>query len=403
MKTVILFLLTLFICINAICQNVGIGTSNPVSRLHVADSNVLFTGPASLPATPGLPPISGAGTRMMWYPNKAAFRVGHVITPSHWNEASVGRYSFAAGLNTRAAGQYSFAFGNSTAATGDGASAWGSSSTASGNYAVAMGYNISAPAYASTVVGRYNEIAGTSNQWVETDPLFVVGNGYVLVENGVGTVVRQNAFQVNKNGNAVLNGAIDIKENSRIRGNNVVDGLLDVKGSTLLRGNATVNGQLGVDTINSIKRINANYTSGTTPSLNIVPIGVARISVKYDRGVVFDDCIGTYTNLAGNIITSKSTTCADPTGLASYVRGLFYINQSIANQYTEIVAAPCLEFKNVDGNATAAAVSESLIQVTSKIAWTDGQCYLWVQFTSANIPGTGVYGIEGTVIFYGLN
>jgi hypothetical protein len=57
--------------------NVGIGTTNPLARLQVADSNVLFTGPASVPlSTTSFPPASGAGSRMMWYPQKAAFRVG---------------------------------------------------------------------------------------------------------------------------------------------------------------------------------------------------------------------------------------------------------------------------------------------------------------------------------------
>ena len=60
-------------------QNVGIGTSSPIARLHVADSNVLFTGPASIPVTTTYyPPASGAGSRIMWYPQKAAFRVGFV-------------------------------------------------------------------------------------------------------------------------------------------------------------------------------------------------------------------------------------------------------------------------------------------------------------------------------------
>src|SRR6266404_369571 len=58
--------------------NVGIGTSNPAARLHVADSSVLFSATGIVPGTPGNPPISGAGRRMMWYAGKAAFRVGYV-------------------------------------------------------------------------------------------------------------------------------------------------------------------------------------------------------------------------------------------------------------------------------------------------------------------------------------
>ena len=58
--------------------NIGIGTTVPAARLQVLDSNVVFSASGSLPNTPGDPPIQGAGRRMMWYANKAAFRVGYV-------------------------------------------------------------------------------------------------------------------------------------------------------------------------------------------------------------------------------------------------------------------------------------------------------------------------------------
>jgi hypothetical protein len=60
---------------------VGINTTTPQAMLHVNDSSVVFTGAATLPTNPGNPPVSGVGARMMWYPDKAAFRVGG-ISPS---------------------------------------------------------------------------------------------------------------------------------------------------------------------------------------------------------------------------------------------------------------------------------------------------------------------------------
>lgn len=57
---------------------VGITTTTPYAMLHVKDSSVVFTGQSSLPATPGNPPLSGSGLRMMWYPGKASFRAGQV-------------------------------------------------------------------------------------------------------------------------------------------------------------------------------------------------------------------------------------------------------------------------------------------------------------------------------------
>ena len=75
--------------------NVGIGTITPNARLHVSDSNVLFTGPLTIPGTTTYyPPASGPGSRMMWYPQKAAFRVGFVDDDKQWNKDSIGLYSF---------------------------------------------------------------------------------------------------------------------------------------------------------------------------------------------------------------------------------------------------------------------------------------------------------------------
>jgi hypothetical protein len=80
---------------------IGINTTSPAAMLHVRDSNVVFTGPATLPATPGNPPVSGQGVRMMWYPNKAAFRAGYV-NATNWNRDSIGDFSFSAGNDSKA-------------------------------------------------------------------------------------------------------------------------------------------------------------------------------------------------------------------------------------------------------------------------------------------------------------
>src|SRR5690348_17035476 len=76
---------------------VGINTTTPSAMLHVKDSAVVFTGATTLPVTPGNPPVSGAGTRMMWYPDKAAFRVGKIVS-NYWDKDSIGDYSFAGGF-----------------------------------------------------------------------------------------------------------------------------------------------------------------------------------------------------------------------------------------------------------------------------------------------------------------
>ena len=237
--------------ISAQTGNVGIGTTTPLARLHVADSGVVFTGSATLPASPGNPPVSGPGARMMWYPQKAAFRVGSVDA-AKWNKDSIGLNSFATGFNTRANGNYSTSMGFNTSAFGSFSTSMGSgtiasgdystslgrntiasrdfstsmglgtiasgsqstsmgggtiasgfistsmgfSTTASGDYTTSIGLETVARAYASTVLGMYNDSVATSSKIsrVATDPVFMIGNG-------TSDANRSNAMTVLKNGN----------------------------------------------------------------------------------------------------------------------------------------------------------------------------------------------------------
>ncbi len=241
--------------------NVGIGIVTPLARLHVADSSVVFTTATILPFPAGPPPISGAGTRMMWYAEKGAFRAGTVKTDeiygdgsTNWDKDNVGTNSFAAGFNTKAYGAYSTALGyqsqaddGSTAlgfvtkasggwstamgyqsqalgtyataigwgayatggqsataigfggwAAGDASTAMGYKTRAAGAASTAMGDSTNSRAYNSLSIGRYNDTtSSTPNSWVDTEPLLYVGNGN-------GNATRHNAMVVYKNGNMVL-------------------------------------------------------------------------------------------------------------------------------------------------------------------------------------------------------
>jgi hypothetical protein len=204
---------------------VGINTTLPEAMLTVRDSSVLFTGPLNPQNTPGAPPVSGGGTRMMWYPNRAAFRAGNVSS-TEWNQNNIGVYSFAGGWNTKASGLASTAFGDGANASGLGATAFGPSTAsgiyslalgnftiASGNMSVTMGEFTRAPGgasvsmgiqtiakpYASFVIGRYNDTTSISSlAWNDADPLFIIGNG-------TASNIRSNAMTVLKNGKVGIN------------------------------------------------------------------------------------------------------------------------------------------------------------------------------------------------------
>ena len=137
----------------------GINTSSPQAMLHVKDSRVLFSGTEILPASPGDPPVSGAGSRMMWYPDKAALRAGIVdYLPTVWDKDSIGRNSFATSSNTKARGNYSTAMGTSTVASGIQSMAIGASNIASGNVSFASGGFTTASGAGATTFG-YNTTA----------------------------------------------------------------------------------------------------------------------------------------------------------------------------------------------------------------------------------------------------
>ena len=104
-------------------------------------------------------PISGAGTRLMWYPRMAAVRAG-IVSGTQWDAASVGSASAAFGANTTASGVWSFAAGTNSFATGMGSFAMGSLSIASGHYSAAVGYQAKASNYASISMGEKTQADG---------------------------------------------------------------------------------------------------------------------------------------------------------------------------------------------------------------------------------------------------
>ena len=84
-------------------------------------------------------PAAGAGTRLMWYPARGAFRVGSV-EGEQWDLSNIGLHSFAAGNNAVASGDNSIAMGLRARTTRGSAFAVGEDVTASAAASVALGY-----------------------------------------------------------------------------------------------------------------------------------------------------------------------------------------------------------------------------------------------------------------------
>lgn len=114
----------------------------------LSDGSFLARGAANV----GPIPVSGSGTRMMWYAAKGAFRAGYV-SGAKWDDPSVGILSTALGIDTVASGIYSTAFGAGTSASAAFSSALGRNTTASASGSTAMGDNTTASGTMSTAMG----------------------------------------------------------------------------------------------------------------------------------------------------------------------------------------------------------------------------------------------------------
>ncbi|MEK7113205.1 MAG: tail fiber domain-containing protein, partial [Patescibacteria group bacterium] len=150
--------------------NVGIGTTAPVTKLHLGGDGSIFAN-----GNVGSGFILGgggeAGTMMLWYARKASFRSGI----GRWSDSTIGKYSFATGFLT----------------------------TANGERSVAMGDNTNANSHVSVALGRYNVGGGASDVWNSADPLLEVGIG-------VDSDNKANALTILKNGNVGIGTATPV-------------------------------------------------------------------------------------------------------------------------------------------------------------------------------------------------
>jgi len=110
----------------------------------------------------GAIPATGAGTRLMWYPGKGAFRAG-VVLGAQWDDPSVGGLSVAAGLNATASGPISTAIGDQVTASGPGSTAIGTETAASGNESTALGSHTTASGSFSTAMGANTTASGVTS------------------------------------------------------------------------------------------------------------------------------------------------------------------------------------------------------------------------------------------------
>jgi hypothetical protein len=118
----------------------------------------------------GIIPFTGAGERLMWHPNKAAFRAGSIGSAgTQWDDPSTGYYTWAGGYNTISLGLASLAMGYQSQAMGSYSNALGYSANADGTGAVALGYRVTADADYSVAIGQRASTNGHAGAIVLSD------------------------------------------------------------------------------------------------------------------------------------------------------------------------------------------------------------------------------------------
>ncbi|WP_299440124.1 tail fiber domain-containing protein [uncultured Aquimarina sp.] len=182
--------------------------------------------------------ITGANdnSRMFFDKSLSAFRAGlNIDTFTGFEQSNLGQGSAGFGANNTASGWYSATFGvlnnsqglysltagDSNTASNTSTVAMGRSNTASGAYSVALGIGNTASGSRTVTLGNSltaesagqvslgylnTAAAGNANAYIETDRLFVIGNG-VFDINGP---VNSDALVMLKNGNTAFSGNVGV-------------------------------------------------------------------------------------------------------------------------------------------------------------------------------------------------
>ncbi|WP_342083403.1 tail fiber domain-containing protein [Dyadobacter sp. OTU695] len=201
-----------------------------VNNVPIIQTGVFGSGPTL--------PIPTIGANLIWYPRKAAFRVGNLEVPGFWESTEIGNNSFAAGKNSAAKGENAVALGNTSNASNLGSAAIGTAVVAGGDYSFAagkashaegesstvLGLDVYAKSFGSVSLGTFNNISDIEGAPLATDRIFQLGNGS-------SDAVRSNAITVLRNGNFGI-------------GNNVLSPqyLLDLGGRMRIRHNGQTAG-----------------------------------------------------------------------------------------------------------------------------------------------------------------
>lgn len=273
-------------------KKVGIGTTTPTFKLTIEnDGGILADGPA---ASSSALPVSDAGTRMMWYPAKGAFRAGSV-SANQWNDGNIGTSSVAMGNDNIAASQGASVWGGQNNSASGGASpfapviAGGLNNTTTSELAQILGGSGNSAGISERVAGKnnisigsYSMIGGGENNLSVNNYSTILG-GYANNTNALASTISGGGQNITTSANysTILGGNNNVifptAPYSTIAGgqNNGIFGSYSVISggnlntslqsyNTISGGNMNVTNKI----YNTIAGGNTNSTNGTASSIS---------------------------------------------------------------------------------------------------------------------------------------
>lgn len=422
-------------------QNVGIGTMAPLARLHIVDSNVLFSATGDIPLTPGGTPIIGAGRRMMWYPDKAAFRAGYV-SGSQWNPGNIGKYSFAAGYNAIASGEYSTSFhanalGEFSFATG-GAQADGPGSTAitgswaSGELSTALGIQSIASGYASATLGYESIASGGYAVALGFHPTasgdYSIATGLFTNSMGQGSYTA-GSHTISKSAYCFTIGHLNDTTDQLSETWSLTDRLFQVGNgiNNAGRKNAVTvlrNGRTGIGTVSPLARLHVSDSSVLFTANGDIPVSPAGIAISgegrrmiwysdkaaFRAGYVYGgrwnkDSIGNYSialgldTKAGGDVSLALGYYTTASGYVATAMGIATTATGFASMATGTSTSASGDYSTAMGNTTVASSNSSTAMGSSSVASGEYSTAMGFTTTASGGSSTATGAVTQATVF----